>query len=195
MKAERIGTTPSDQLKWIIGLVDRRLPRSEGDWLNLRDEICLLVGIGLPIPPGAPYKKLEQFLTDLIEAYRSIIDRAVAHEQIGGLPRPSPVLVWDGERYRKQPSFHDVTFLNLAIGHLAQLVETHGHLLKRCEAPAKMRPGRKPKDKSKDEAVGFCGNLFVARKKTQLYCSSACLNRVLTRKKRAKLGKKKRKPK
>jgi hypothetical protein len=187
MKQERIGITPQDQLRWVIGIVDRRLPRTEADWTNLLHEIQLFVNFAFPAPWGTPFTRLERNLKDIVEWFRSTIDAAVERREINTLPRPeAPVLKWDKttERYREVENVNNENFVYRIQERLGNLIKTHGHLLKRCEAHAKMRPGRKPRHNIENETVGVCGNLFVAKKITQLYCSSACLNRAITRKKR-----------
>src|SRR5262249_31501336 len=181
MEPERIGGTPRERLKWVLDMVERTLPRSEGDWLNLREEIRMFVGTSAihVIDPATltDPKRFHSFFTELLDNYREMIDRAVGRDR--GLTlstqRMQETLVWDSPagRFRKESIRHSETFATLALRPLNDLLLTHGHLLKRCEAPAKMRAGRKPRKQTKEEPGGICGNLFVAVKETQLYCSSA----------------------
>jgi hypothetical protein len=194
MKQEIIGRTPKEQLWWVVNVIERTLPRSEEGWLNLKDEIRLFVGSPTVrvIDPATltDHKRFQQFFKDLLTAYNDMIDRAVERDRGATLttPRTQETLVWDESigRFRKESIRQREMFVTLAIRRLNDLLLAHGHLLKRCEAPARMRPGRKPDNAPKSENGGVCGNLFVAERQTQVYCSIRCSNRAQTRMKRAK---------
>ena len=202
MKPQRIGTTARDQLKWVLRVVERRLPRSEGDegdWINLEREIQEFAGFAFPGDWGAPFTRLEKNLTDIVQWLHRAVMLAVKRQEIDVLPRPEARrLVWNKllRRYEQDESRLDDNFVFRIENKLGRLIESHGHLIKQCTAPAKMRPGRRPRNGPITEPVGQCGNLFLASRETEIYCSPACRSRVVSRKKRAKpKGKKKRKPK
>ena len=202
MKPERIGASPRDQLRWVLRVVERRLPRSEaneGDWLNLEREIQEFAGFPFPGDWGAPLTRLEENLTDIVKWLHSTVMLAVDRREINVLPRPDARrLIWNksAQRYEQCESRLDDNFVFRIHDKLGRLIESHGHLLKQCTSPAKMRPGRRPKDGPANEPAGECGNLFLASRDTEIYCSPACRSRVVSRRKRARpKGKKKHKPK
>jgi len=185
----RIGNTLWEQLKWVLDNVDRELPRSDPDWLNLWFEAHEFAG-----PADTPDGRAEEVqlyiqhnLADMLETFRHMIDFATWRHRITGLPRPpAPELAWDAaaQRYRKEFRDRSESFGTRALGELGELLEAYGHLVKRCQAPARLKPGRKKKGAAAE--AGLCNKRFLATRETQIYCSSACLARTVERKKAAR---------
>ena len=181
---ERIGSTPGGQLSWLVGLVEGRAPQTPEDWGNLRRELHVFAmhaaGAASLLPAS------DKDLARLLEAFDGVFRRAARRQAIG-FPSQARALGWDASkgRYVDTVDPGQDNFRNAALRGLATRLRECGHLLKKCQAPAKLRPGRKPKGNPRPDP-GACGKLFVASKQTQLYCpGGACLSRTLTRKKRA----------
>lgn len=198
MKAERIGMTPKDELKWVLRAVYPTTPLTEGDKLNLlkHDLMLFAMGVDAPVPVQS-----DRYLNDTLTLLGTMIEQAIAHKRITEIPRPyPPELSWNPEtrRYKEDERKESEFFETRVAGRLADLIVSHGHLLKKCDAPEKMKRGRKPKNASEQKPRGKCGKRFVAVKETQLYCSSQCLDRAVAHRKLTKPQKqrvKKRKPK
>jgi hypothetical protein len=188
---QRIGSTPRDQLSWLVGLVQYRAPQTAEDWGNLRRELAVFAmhAAGAASLLNATDKDPPK----LRDAFADILRRAARRQTIPFLSRPR-ALGWDASkgRYVETVNPEQDNLRNAVLRGLARRLLECGHLLKECQAPARLRPGRKRKGEPTPEP-GVCGRLFVARKRTQLYCSGACLSRTVTRKKRAGKTTKKRK--
>jgi len=186
MNQERIGTTAREQLKWALRITYRTEPLSEGDKLNLVSELALFAGMD----PHAASIRSDRDIAMILTEFRRIFERAVAHQDIDALKRPqAAVSRWDKDtkRYKQYISDSEI-FETRAIDRLGGLILRFGHLLKACEAPEKMKPGRKAKSET-PRPRGKCGNRFLAVKETQLYCSPACLDRALAARAQKELGK------
>lgn len=193
---ERIGSTPRGQLSWLVRLVEGRAPQTPEDWGNLRRELAVFAMHTAGTPSfglRASDKDPQRLLNDLPD-----ILKKAARRQTIGFPLKPTALGWNANkgRYVETVDPEQDNFRNAVLRGVKLRLREYGHVLKECQAPAKLRPGRKPKGKPKPEP-GVCGRLFVASKQTQLYCpGGACLSRSLTRKKRAaKKANKMRKPK
>jgi hypothetical protein len=190
----RIAQTPRDQLKWALAMAYRDQPLTENDRLKLQSEAALFAGFETYEFPA----ESDNYFQTMAADFRRTIESAIQHKEIVGIPRPrESTLVWDHRtrRYKKIENKADDTFETCAFRRLGELILTHGHLVKRCDAPAKMKPGRKPKNGRNEAARGKCDTPFVAIKETQLYCSPACLDRALTHRNPPKKNKPKKKPK
>lgn len=185
MKSDRIGATPKDELKWVLRVVYATIPRTKGDKLNLLKNDLMLFAMGMigPVPIQS-----DRYLDNTLTLLHTMIEKAIALQPITETPRPySPRLVWDPQtrRYKKDEQKQSEYFETRAAGRLGELILSHGHLLKICKAPEKMKAGRKPKNTVKEKPRGICGKRFLATRETQLYCSSPCLDRALVHKKAA----------
>ena len=141
-------------------------------------------------------RNIKGWAQEIIDGFRGTIERTLDHSKTITELVPLRVIIgWDERKGRvdKCPA-PDQLFETVIFNRLGELILDYGHLLKRCEAPAKMKPGRKPKDGASAEEApsGPCGKKFVAIKETQLYCTSACLDRALTRRAEKPKTKKKR---
>jgi len=202
---KRIGSTCREQLAWLVGRIEGPALGTD-EWRHLLNELRIFAMSSA----GAPSSGLEVWPIDLKELPREIVvssktlRAALQKAQYGILYAVLDVLERVARRQRVMLRQHWVagwdqkrkryllgvapekdTFRDAVLRGVTRCVLEHGHLLKECQASAKLKPGRKRKDEPKPmQAV--CGKLFVARKQTQLYCSGACLSRTLTRKKRAR---------
>jgi len=193
MKAERIGTTPREQLKWAIAETYRTTPRTEGDLWNLIREAELFAGGN---PSSAAYIESDRYIETMLDAFRSLIESAVhGRELVGRQPR-APRYIRDAATglYKVDDQKHLDVFETRVINRLTELLFRYGHLIKICQAPEKIKPGRKAKN-AEEKPRGICENRFLAIKKTQLYCSPACLDRALKNKPEKKQPKVKKKKK
>lgn len=190
---DRIGHTHCEQLAWAVRITSANRPESEGAWLKLHYEIvtfAMLAGpIGLPAPIINRDKK--RFEENVLDEFSALIRQALEHETIQTKLSQQPgFLMWDEkrQRYFQQQDFYNDDVTKAAARGLAKRIVECGHMLRKCPAPAKRKPGRKAKNQPKisktiEEA---CGNVFVAKRRNQKYCSSACLNRIITRRKRSR---------
>lgn len=213
INVERIGNSPRKQLSWLAELVEGRPPQTPEDWGNLHRELVMFAmdaaGMGsfgasvrdIDLPKLSPEivassKNLREALKKapwgILYAVLEILERAAARQQVSLPPQPQ-VADWNPKKQRYVPRFDSTNprLRDAVLCGVGTRIFECGHLLKMCQAPAKLRTGRKRMGVSKPEQ-GECGKLFVARKRNQLYCSGTCLSRTLTRKKRA--GKEARKP-
>ena len=193
INVERIGRRPREQLSWLVGLVEGRAPQTPEDWGNLRRELHLFAmdaGEARSVVPSFGLATQDSDAKRLLSALRRIMGKIRRRE---ALEFPAHVLSWNASKggYDDTVDSAQDNFARAVLRGVRRRIRECSHLLKVCQAPAKLRPGRKRKGEPKPE-WGVCGRLFVARKRTQLYCSGACLSRTQTRKKRA--GKKARKP-
>jgi hypothetical protein len=181
---KRIGSSPREQLSWLVSLIESRAPQTPEDWGNLRRELLVFAmhAAGAPSYGLACRDKDEE---KLLEAIAEVLELALRRKE-SALPMQPRKLRWDSStgRFYEAVDLEQDTFRNAVLRGLSRRLMECGHLLKECQAPAKVKPGRKRKGEPKPEEA-VCGKLFVARKQTQLYCSGACLSRTLTRKKRA----------
>jgi hypothetical protein len=178
----------------VLRLAYPTTPLTEGDKLNLLGHDLMLFAMDAAV--SVPVQS-DQYLNDTLDLLKRMIEKAVAREQITEIPRPySPVLSWNQQtgRYRLDERKESEFFETRVAGRLGELILSHGHLLKICKAPAKMKPGRKAKD-AEEKPRGECGNRFLAIKETQLYCSPACLDRALKSRKPLETAKPKMKKK
>jgi len=187
LSADRIGRTGKEQLRWVLRVIETPwLDLTDGDRLNVRSELLLFSRTATPAPVRALHGPWEAYV---LEVFRQAVDATVRHVPYEGWPRPhareTVATVWNEATRRivKQTN-HPSEIDTNAIWHLQELITSHGHLLKACQAPSKKRAGRKAKDAVQVVDGGLCGKWFVADKESGLYCSSACASRTLTRKKR-----------
>src|SRR5438309_3485316 len=146
---DRIGSTDKEQLRWVLSVLAKPRPLSEGDRLNLRSELQLFSRTATPAShePDVPFGAWEDFV---LEVFRKAIDATVRHVRFTGWPPPpSPTAtVWNQQTHRvvEETDDHKSGIATNARRRLKALLLSHGHLLKLCQAPAKMRAGRKAKD-------------------------------------------------
>ncbi len=128
----------------------------------------------------------------ILHAVLEVFEHVAKGEQFS-VPQQPQVGMLDSKKNRYVPVVDPGkdSFRNAVLRGVARCMFEAGHLVKECQAPAKMKPGRKGKGERKSEGT-LCGKLFVARKQTQLYCSGTCMSRTLTRKKRARKNSRKR---
>jgi len=172
--------------------------QQQGDKLNLLQHDLMLFALGAAAP--VPVQS-DTYLNDALNLLRTMIEKAIHRDCLTEIPRPyAPQLSWNNQnrRYQLDERKESEFFETRVAQRLGELIVSHGHLLKQCPAPEKMKRGRKPKNAGEQKPRGVCGKHFVAVKETQLYCSSQCLDRAVAQRKFTKTQKrrvKKRKPK
>ena len=209
LSPERMGRPLRGHLERLVGLMEGPAPETEEDWNKVLRDVrdfamdtsgMASFGAGLrDIDVKAPPREAVVSSKTLREALNKasygvpfavlqVLER-VARRDIFHLLQQPAAAQWDAAKQRYVPIIDPDrdTFSLATLRGLHQCVFEHGRLLKECQAAAKVKPGRKRKDEPTPTPT-ICGKLFVAKKQTQLYCSGACLNRTLMRKKRAGKG-------
>lgn len=203
---KRIGSTSRDQLAWLIGVLEGPVLQTPEDWVSLRRGLLVFAmhAAGAPsygltasdidfkpltIPIVTSSKTMREALKKaqwgVMWAVLDMLER-VASRQTFVSPQQETRVQWS-EGKRRYVSVIDPardSFRKAIIRGLTKCVFDNGRLVKECQAPGKVKTGRKRKGES-EPMPSVCGKLFVGRKENQLYCSGACLSRTLTRKKRA----------
>src|SRR5437870_4679675 len=122
MKAERIGATAKDELKWALRIVYPSMPLTEGDKLNLLGHDLMLFAVGADVP--VPVQS-DDYLNDTLRSMKDMIESAIAHQRITQIPRPySPELVWDADskRYKMDERKESEFFETRVAGRLGELI-------------------------------------------------------------------------
>jgi hypothetical protein len=203
---KRMGTGSRDLLSWLVAQFEGP-PLEEDEWRKLYSNLSTFT----MLTAGTPLSGLAAREIDMESLSREAIDKSLtlraalhknpwgilyaaldmlekaANREVFQLANQSEVGRWDSAKHRYVRTvdpLHDNARAATLRG-VARCLFEHGHLLMACQAPAKMKPGRKAAGRA-EELDATCGRLFVARKQTQRYCSGACLSRIMTRKKRAK---------
>jgi hypothetical protein len=161
-------TKQIEELRWILKEVyfgDYTRPHFR---IELRDFINRGVDNKINLTPAN--------LAGECEFYKNAIDQA-----LDGLDLPIPYghhaasMVWnkDLDCYERKDNPGPESTGTVSRRRVILLLGSVGHLLKRCKAP-------------KSRNTSPCGKVFVASKRTDLYCGKKCLRRIVRRRARAK---------
>jgi len=186
----RLGRTPEERLVWVLTFAQRDLTRlSEGDWLNLTEEMTAFILTShvprlfneeeiLEFGKAHPYpvvfspeflstppsrEEIQQLQTEINGVLTDLLTQG--RVEIGKLSMEVKLYTWGTPpKYGLSENFEDLQ--SAVLYRICQLWGAHGDRVKRCPA---------------------CQRLFVAGRPNQHYCSPRCQNRVKVQEYRKRL--------